>query len=312
MSVCAVAVSAAPVTGRVVLISIDGLRPDAIEAASAPTLEALIGMGAYHPQALCALPAWTLPNHATMVTGLAPAEHGVIANWALPGFIDSQTIFDMAHASGLRTAFFASKDKLGFLARPESLDVRVIEPDIALLTEAVIEALSGGDLDLVLIHYREPDSTGHAEGWMSEAYLAAVAFVDQQLQRVISALDDAGLLGETYVLVTADHGGLGNSHFWNIPEVRLVPWILVGPDVPAGRILCEPIAQADTAVTALGLAGGEVPEGLSGRFVAEARRAEAPDECAPSHAPLGLPCVILVIGPVGGVWWVLRWLSRAG
>ncbi|MGE5248772.1 MAG: alkaline phosphatase family protein, partial [Bacteroidota bacterium] len=65
-----------PVT-RVVIISIDGLRPDAIDKAPMPVLQELMRTGAYSLTAQTTIPSSTLPGHTSMLSGLCPSAHGV-------------------------------------------------------------------------------------------------------------------------------------------------------------------------------------------------------------------------------------------
>src|SRR5690606_1951772 len=62
-----------------VLISIDGLRPDYLERGLTPNLNALMRDGAYG-EMIPAFPSLTFPNHYTLVTGLHPDHHGVVGN----------------------------------------------------------------------------------------------------------------------------------------------------------------------------------------------------------------------------------------
>ncbi len=103
---------------HVVLISIDGLRPDAIEEAPAPHLLGLIRRGAWCPTARTVLPSVTLPSHAAMLTGLDYARHRVTWNNYRPGHIPHPTVLSVASQSGLTTAMLFSKDKFHFLANP--------------------------------------------------------------------------------------------------------------------------------------------------------------------------------------------------
>ncbi|HSB09287.1 MAG TPA: alkaline phosphatase family protein [Blastocatellia bacterium] len=69
----------------VVLISIDGLKPDYVLEADKlglkiPNLRRLVAEGAHASGVTGVLPTVTYPSHATMVTGVSPAKHGIIAN----------------------------------------------------------------------------------------------------------------------------------------------------------------------------------------------------------------------------------------
>jgi hypothetical protein len=106
----------------VLLISVDGMRPDAVLQAEAhglklPNLRALIAEGTYAERVRGVLPTLTYPSHTTLLTGAAPGRHGVQANTTFDPFNRNQmgwywyaediavpTLWDAASAAGLRTA----------------------------------------------------------------------------------------------------------------------------------------------------------------------------------------------------------------
>ena len=260
---------AAQAQPRVILISCDGLRPDAIAQADAPVLQGLIAGGMYEATALDEIPPVTLPNHASMVTGLSVAHHGVLVNTDLPGRIASTTIFDVAKAAGLRVGFFAGKTKLGYLCPEGSVDAWRMEGDLDVLMDAVVACIESDDLQLVFVHLGPPDAAGHNYGWMSPEYLAAVATTDAAIGRITDALDRTGRAASTTVLVAADHGGHANTHGSDIPEDRDIPFILHGPGIPAGRGVTEQVHIMDLAATTLHLLGLSTDSASDGRVITE-------------------------------------------
>src|SRR5262245_4599238 len=62
---------------HVIIVSIDGLRPDAIKKFGADTMKRLMQEGSYSLHASTILPSKTLPSHTSMLTGVEPSEHGV-------------------------------------------------------------------------------------------------------------------------------------------------------------------------------------------------------------------------------------------
>src|SRR5262245_39813541 len=103
---------------RVVIVSIDGLRPDAIDAAEAATLKRLIARGAYCATARTVRPSVTLPSHASMLSGLDPSRHQVYWNGYHRGYFPYPTVFSVAAQCGAKSAMIFSKDKFHFLAHP--------------------------------------------------------------------------------------------------------------------------------------------------------------------------------------------------
>jgi len=114
----AAAAHAAPV----LMISIDGLKPEYITHADEhgmkiPYLRTLLANGTYAEGVVGVWPTVTYPSHATLVTGVWPAEHGIYANLAFDPFqrfagawnwyasqIRVPTLWQAAHKAGLRTA----------------------------------------------------------------------------------------------------------------------------------------------------------------------------------------------------------------
>ncbi len=83
LALAALTIGFAAEPGRhLVLISIDGLRPEFYldPAYAAPTLRALVASGSHARAAEPVFPSVTYPDHATIVTGVRPATHGVPFN----------------------------------------------------------------------------------------------------------------------------------------------------------------------------------------------------------------------------------------
>src|SRR2546422_2706557 len=86
---------------NVVVIMVDGLRPDALKHAKVPTLDGLIKRGASTMKARTVEPSLTLPAFASMMSGLPVEQHGVDWNEYDPprGFIKSPTLFEIDRKS---------------------------------------------------------------------------------------------------------------------------------------------------------------------------------------------------------------------
>ena len=106
------------------------------------------------------------------------------------------------------------------------------------------------------------------------AYLAAVTAIDEQVGRLIRALDDLGRGDDTIVLVTSDHGDMlgsqGQRHKRKPWEESIhVPGILRYPSrVKPGRVEDAPLTHVDLAPTLLGLCGLPVPADMQGTDLA--------------------------------------------
>jgi Type I phosphodiesterase / nucleotide pyrophosphatase len=258
---------------HVVIVSEDGLRPDALTSVPVPVHEELMRRGSYSLKARTIRRASTLPSHAAMLSGFDVKEHGLFWNSWHPerGWIHVPTVFDAAEKSGGTAAAFVGKQKLEHIAHPGSVDM-FSRPGY--FCKKVVEQAARYFVEkkptIEFIHFSDPDDLGHAVGWMSNPQLEAVRHADKCLGTLVDAVHAAGMDGDTLFILSADHGGHGRNHDGHIEEDRLIPWIAWGPGVRAGHKIDAPISTVDTAATALWALGYPAPPGLVGRPVLEA------------------------------------------
>lgn len=242
-------------TRRVLLISIDGLRADAVTPQWAPTLTELMARGVSTLEAHVLDPPRTVPNHVAMLTGLTPDSHGFRSNQYPNDRFVPDTVLEQVHDAGYTVAVYFSKQNLNPLANPALCD-RIVIMDTATsdaIVDRVIEdfAHPASRWIFTVVHLIEPDRAGHDHGWMTARYLDAVLAADTQVRRLMQMLEATGLARNTLVIITSDHGGSGRHHRRPKPETVLVPWIAVGPGVPAGALVTRPVWIHDTAPTIL-------------------------------------------------------------
>jgi predicted AlkP superfamily pyrophosphatase or phosphodiesterase len=263
----------AAVSRNVVLVSIDGLRPDAIATFKAPTLTRLVEEGSYTLTATTILPSKTLPSHTSMLTGEPPDRHGVLWNNTFddaPGTLEIPTIFSAARSNGYRTAAFFSKSKFSHLQVPGTLDYSQAPGgwfgrwSSAHTLEGVEAHLADHAPNLLFVHLTDPDAAGHSYGWMSAQYGRGVLRADEAVKRLMKAADKAYGAGEYTLIVTADHGGNGKDHGSDNPLDVTIPWIAWGRGVTPGEITTRTVRTMDTASTVLFLLGVQTPGGWVG------------------------------------------------
>jgi predicted AlkP superfamily pyrophosphatase or phosphodiesterase len=268
------------VTDHVIVISIDGLRADAIHKYHAPTIERLMREGRYSLTAQTINTSLTLPSHTSMLTGVPETVHGVTWNsdkTKEKGYVAVPTIFGLAHSAGFVTAAFFSKTKFHHLEVPFTLDYAV-SPHGSALNSMFSEQRTTGYLgqylehanpNLVFVHLMEPDFIGHQFGWMGRMYGLAVREADLGVAQVIKEADAKFGRGRYTVILTADHGGHGSTHGTTDPRDLTIPWIVWGDGVQRGDTLSG-IRTMDTAATVLWLLGVVAPQNWVGRPVTRA------------------------------------------
>lgn len=259
---------------HVVIVTVDGLRPDAITDAGAPALARLLREGASSRAAIVPEPWLTLPSHFSMVTGQNPARHGIRTNQTLAQEPAQATLFTAVHAAGRRTGLYIGKHKLVALAPRASADVMLGpgkgDADWDAASSERLAARFAADFArerfaLAFVHLREPDMAGHDAGWMTPAYHAAVAQADRGLAVVLAAIEASGL--STTVFLTSDHGGEGTDHWTHVAVDSIVPWICAGPGVKAGARIAQ-VGIVDVGPTAAALLGVTLPN-VEGRVIKE-------------------------------------------
>lgn len=283
---------------HVIAISVDGLNPSVLTKlgrAKTPYLHKLIhDQGAGTTQARSQIEMTvTLPNHTSMVTGrritASAGGHGVTWNSDTVSKTvqqaaghDVSSVFQKVHAAGGKTAVFATKSKFALFNRswPVSVDKSVIKVEQnGAVTKALRTDLITVRRSFYFLHLGLPDQMGHAYGWMSPKYLAAVEYVDSLVGSVMRRVRlDPELNRSTVIILTSDHGGIPGTKnhgtatdprnftvpfaFWgagvdNIPlytlnPTRARPGASIQPGFAASR---QPIRNGEVANAALDVLG---------------------------------------------------------
>ena len=269
----------APSNRRVLVVSIDGLRPDLLFKADTPALQRLVADGASTAWAQTTPMGKTLPSHTSMLTGVLIETHGITWNGtAIPADVDYRypkvpTLFELAHQAGYSTAIAAGKAKFDTLAKPGTVDWLTIpdpESDPA-TTDAAVELIHAHAPQVMLLHLGDVDRVGHRDGWGTATQLDAIETADQCFARVRRALEDRGVWDQTLVIVTADHGGFGKTHHGHDPRGLHIPWIAHGPGIKPGYDLTAEkdllVRTYDTFATACTFLGLDAPDDIDGQPV---------------------------------------------
>jgi Big-like domain-containing protein/type I phosphodiesterase/nucleotide pyrophosphatase len=296
---------------HVIQVSVDGLNPDAITQlgpAGTPAFHRLIAQGASTLNARTVVERTrTLPNHTSVMTGRpvsGTSGHQVTFNddngSTLAATAGSYIagVFDTIHDRGGSTALYSGAPKLDFLDRSwngtnGALDTIGVDNGRdkidtylrgagSVTTPALLNQLGSDPKAFNFIHLASTDSVGHQYGFMSAQYLDAVKEVDAHIGQILDAVaGDPTLAGNTVVIVSADHGGLGLTHEdptaianYRIPFFVWGEGVAAGADLyalnpdradpgstqPAYTVAVQPIRNADSADLVTELLGlGPVP-----------------------------------------------------
>ncbi len=258
---------------RVVLVVLDGLRPDAIETLQLPTLLSLQAAGASTLTAQTVWPPVTAAAMASLLTGVHPPDHGLTSDRLhIPrSRADVQPLPACLQSAGYITSAFLAEPPLLFrrLARALAERLGVAKPTFSgqcasQIVDAASATLGRQRRGLILLHLPDADRAGHAHGWMSRQYCQAAHELDSAVARIaVLALSEP----DTLLVLCADHGGGGvvaNDHESDHPLDRTIPIIVAGADVSAGTALGDAhiVDIPATIINAFGLA---IPSNYAGR-----------------------------------------------
>ncbi|HXG43527.1 MAG TPA: alkaline phosphatase family protein [Gemmatimonadales bacterium] len=200
---------------KIVLVVADGLRPDAITGRSMPVLSSLMAAGWRAACATTVRPSTTVAALGSLATGVDPAAHGLavpaLQRLPRPGRIQPLPL--ELRRLGVPTRVFApelgprGRWLAGALLRLAGVSpVRFGPGGAAQLGGRLARSLAGNrEREFAVLYLNDADLAGHAWGWMSPGYFAALAALDQAMERLAPLADDP----ECLVIVTADHGGGG-------------------------------------------------------------------------------------------------------
>ena len=245
---------------NLLIVTIDTLRADRLGIygaanVSTPHLDRLAREGAWAPQSVVHAPL-TRPSHASLFTGLYPAEHGIRDNISPPLSANVPVLATLFEQDKFATAAFVASavlDRQSGLARGFSLYGDKFDRNAdrrsgdLVVADAIawLKGLQGKSRFFAWVHLFDPHApyeppAPFKEQYAGRPYDGTVAWSDELVGRLISALRDSNALENTLVVITSDHGeALGDHgeevHGYFVYEATLrVPLIVRGPGVKSG------------------------------------------------------------------------------
>eukprot|EP01029_Cantina_marsupialis_P016160 TRINITY_DN358_c0_g2_i1.p1 TRINITY_DN358_c0_g2~~TRINITY_DN358_c0_g2_i1.p1 ORF type:complete len:320 (+),score=72.77 TRINITY_DN358_c0_g2_i1:235-1194(+) len=263
---------------KALIIGVDGMGglyfEQALKWGIVPNMQEIVTLGAgttkcrnFHPQI-------SAPNWAAILTGMSPVESGVVDNqWNLNQTAPStlhekglppisgigkipETVFDVAKTSPL-TKMTAASTSWDWFEKILKIDPSVDkffcskEDDFRAATW-LTELILTSSPDLMFIHFDQVDTAGHHHQWGSEEYYKAIARVDKLVGMLLHAIKSQGIIDETMVVLTADHGGYKTEHGKHFSQLEsYVPLFFSGTMIKCGMQLGNNISLANIAPTVL-------------------------------------------------------------
>jgi choline-sulfatase len=275
----------APRDANVLLITLDTTRADHLSCydpgkAKTPSLDALAARGVRFLHATAQVPL-TLPSHACIMTGAYPTVHGLRD---MGGFVldpSHPTVASLTQAEGFETAAFVGSRAVGhrfglahgFEVYDDDMGPQTEEGKLpgvfaerrgAVVTDHALEWLKHHSQRKFFLwaHYYDPHEPydppePYRREYAKSLYDGEIAYMDEQVGRLLAGLDQLGITSRTLVIAIGDHGeSLGEhgeaTHGLFLYDATLhVPLLIAGPGVPIGKVIGEQVRSIDIHPTVM-------------------------------------------------------------
>jgi predicted AlkP superfamily pyrophosphatase or phosphodiesterase len=266
-------------TKKVLVIGLDGVRPDIMAEVNTPNIDALIAVGAFSDRVTTKAQTISGPGWSSMLTGVWPQKHRVVNNdftpndyATYPDFLTRLEFFDR----GFQTFAVVDWPPLGGPASggpliSDTVDLKIMfdgeeagyRVADSLAVAAAARYLTNQDPDAGFVYIGDPDVVAHEHGSRSIEYRASIETADAHVGALVAAIRHRPTFADEdwLVLISTDHGHKDEGgHGGVTPEETTVFYLADGPSVaPRGPDFDPNIV--DVAVTALAHLGVEAQPG---------------------------------------------------
>lgn len=288
---------------NLVLVTIDTLRPDRLgcygySKIKTPNLDRLAQGGVLFENAVTSAPL-TAPSHASIFTGLYPTVHKVRD---VGGFIlqtPYKTLAEILQGQGWDTAAFVGssvlKKHFGFNRGFAVYDDEMPKPDARSAAVENPERRAGEVVDRAMrwlasqqgrpfflwVHVYDPHfpydpPAPFRKQYRERPYDGEVAYTDQQLGRLFSAIGQKSTAKKTLIAVLSDHGESLSEHgeythgIFLYDSTLRIAFMMAGPGVPKGLRVKQQARTVDLLPTVLDLIGEKAPRDVQGTSLVSA------------------------------------------
>lgn len=266
---------------HVILIGLDGMSANSIKNGVAmPNYRSMMKRGSYTLKTRSVLPSSSAANWASIFMGASPELHG-FNTWGsqIPDFdsreLTENNLFpdifylirqvkpkaELAHIYEWGGMYYLADNKSINNIRQASLSGVNIKSAVA----PAVEYIKKEKPNFCAIIFDQPDGAGHSDGWESDAYYNMLNHLDNALQAIVDAVEDAGMIDETVFVLVSDHGGTGTGHGGPTLDEMEVPLVFYGKGIKSDFEIPESTMVYDIASTIGYMFGVDQPQVWIGR-----------------------------------------------
>ena len=254
---------------HVIVINVDGAGAF-FENADTPNLDRIFANGAITYEALTESPSISAQCWGAMLHGVSCKQHkltnSIVESKPYPTDSRYPSFFRVVRENDANA-------KMGAFSNWKPINTGIIENGLdvykvggvsdANITKAVCDYVSQNAPKLVFVQFDEADAVGHSSGYDTNAQYKKITAQDALIGQIYQAYVDKGIIDDTLFIVTADHGGFGNTHGGNTYEEMHIMFAATGKTVQKGTI--QDMEVRDTASIVLHAFGYKQPETWTSR-----------------------------------------------
>lgn len=266
---------------HVILIGFDGMSANSLKnGVDMPTYRSMMKEGSYTLKNRSVLPSSSAPNWASIFMGAPPELHG-FNTWGSekPDFpsreLTENNLFpdifylirqvkpkaEIGHIYEWGGMYYLADNKSIDYIRQATLSGIDIKSAVA----PAVEYITSKKPNFLAIIFDEPDGVGHREGWESETYTNMLNHLDNALQVILDAVQEAGMMDETVFVLVSDHGGKDKGHGGPTLDEMETPIVFYGKGIKSDFELPESTMVYDIAATIGYMFGVDQPQVWIGR-----------------------------------------------
>ena len=266
--------------GHVIVLGFDGLAGFALDSADVPCLRSLMEEGSWTTRKRSVLPTSSAVNWASMFMGGGPDATGYI-DWDTkePAFTPAA----LSPSGHVPTVFTLMREKYplaetgcafqwdGICHVVDTSGISMVgkfegtEDGIEEQLAFVADYIKNSKPELAAFVWDYPDHTGHSVGWYTGEYYSMLKRLDAVVSGVKKAIEEAGMMDDTVLIITSDHGGHQKGHGASVDSDLFSPLIFYGKGIRRGVEISGPVYQYDVAATIADILGLDIPSYWRGK-----------------------------------------------